>query len=1483
TSLLAPLLCGAQVELLPEHDTLDALRQRLCDSTPLGLVKLTPAHLHVLGQQLADHQEPLSPAVMVIGGEALPAATLARWQALAPHTRLINEYGPTETVVGCVVHEASGADAHAAYGRVRIGRPIDHLRIHVLDQRAQLVPIGVAGQLHVAGPQLARGYLDRPDLTAERFVPDPFAEQPGQRMYRSGDLACWHADGTLDYLGRNDEQVKLRGFRIELGEIAAALRACDGVQDAAVLLREDTPGQPRLVAYLVGDAINESTPVALREALATRLPEVMLPSAYVRLDALPLTTNGKLDRRALLAPDADALAVQTYTPPQGELQTLLATLWSELLEVEQVGCQDDFFALGGHSLLAISLIESLRQRGWQLDVPALFTHSTLLEMATQLRAGQVTVPPSRIVAGCTRITPDLLPLIELDQAEIDAIATAVNGGAANIQDIYPLAPLQAGMLFHHLANATADAYLQTSLMAFDTRDRVDRFLAALHWVVARHDILRTGLVWKELRSPVQVVWRQAPPRLHEHVFDENDDVAEALQAVLSSAGYRIDLQQAPLLHAHIAYDRTHTRWLVNLAYHHLVLDHTTLQGAMEEIDAHLSGRTHALPPPIPFRNFIFETGTKIAEAAHERFFTEMLGDVDGTTAPFGLSDVNGDGSRLRSLQLAVPSASALAIRRHARQLGISPAAIFHLAYALVLAVASGRDEVVFGSVLFGRLNGGAGADRAMGMFLNTLPLRLRRDATPLSQALRHTHARLAELVHHEHAPLALAQRCSALGASAPLFCALLNYRYNNRPDSGLHAQAGTFWEGVQGLHKRDVNNYPLTLSVNDGGDDFTLDIKLDHSVAAERVGALMLHCLAQMLQALTLRPHTPLHALPMLPAAERQALPHTASAASAPALPARCIHAAFQLQARRTPHATALICGEQMLSYRQLDQQAEQLAVTLHALGVRASTRVAIYLTRSIDMVIAWLATLKSGAAYVPLDPAYPADRLAYMLDDCRPRAVLTSAALEGQLPTCRAMHTARVLVLDAQQNDAPATSPPLALPTVSASDLAYVIYTSGSSGRPKGVMIEHRQLDNLVRWHGERFGLQTGEHCTALAGLSFDAAAWEIWPALCHGACVRLAPAAASADPSRLLAWWSAQQAQLSFLPTPLAELALQQQQWPAGLRVLLTGGDRLGAVRQALPFALVNNYGLTETAVVATSGRVDVGAGLPSIGTPIDRLRAHVLDRWGHLVPLGAMGELHLAGPSLARGYLGRPALTAERFVPDPFAAQPGQRMYRTGDLVRWTQAHTLDFLGRNDQQVQVRGVRIEPGDVEAVLRNATGVREVAVVARQNQEGNILLVAYVTGRPLAIDVVRAHAIARLPDAMVPAAYVHLDALPLTPNGKLDRNALPAPDDRAFGVQPYAPPQGPVEERLADLWRELLGVERIGRYDNFFDIGGHSLLAVQLASRVRTHLHTEMPLDRFFANPQLHELAQHVLASRLERRAQADAQTLLARAKTGA
>ncbi|WP_045761383.1 condensation domain-containing protein, partial [Xanthomonas albilineans] len=495
------------------------------------------------------------------------------------------------TVVGCAVHTTTADDAHASNGRVPIGQPIAHLRLYVLDAHGQHAPIGVAGHLHIAGPQLARGYLGRADLTAERFVPDPFAEQPGQRMYRSGDITCWRPDGTLDYLGRNDDQVKLRGFRIELGEIAAALRACAGVQDAAVVLREDNPGEPRLVAYLVGDVDGIAlSPEAMRTQLDVRLPDYMLPTAYVQLETLPLTANGKLDRKALPAPDAAAYAARAYEAPQGAIEQTIAAIWGDLLGLETIGRHDNFFALGGHSLLAVTLTERMRQQGLRADLRTLFATPTLAALAAASDAVSVNVPPNQIASDSAVITPEMLPLVTLTQEQIDSIVAIIPGGSANLQDIYPLAPLQEGIFFHHLLQRQGDAYLQPNLIAFDSRSRLDGFIDALQRVIDRHDILRTAVAWEGLAAPVQVVWRRAALVIEHLCLDEADgEVAAQLQSRFDPRHWRLDVRQAPLMRGVAAQDPTNGRWLLQLLCHHLALDHTTLEIVLEEVRCHLGG------------------------------------------------------------------------------------------------------------------------------------------------------------------------------------------------------------------------------------------------------------------------------------------------------------------------------------------------------------------------------------------------------------------------------------------------------------------------------------------------------------------------------------------------------------------------------------------------------------------------------------------------------------------------------------------------------------------------------------------------------------------------------------------------------------------------------------------------------------------------------------------------------------------------------
>ncbi|HET7866139.1 MAG TPA: amino acid adenylation domain-containing protein, partial [Burkholderiaceae bacterium] len=766
--VLMALLSGATLclpgpGLVAGQALLDVLqRRRISHAT------LTPAVLLALPEPAPGQRPRLR--TLVVAGEACSQALVQRF---APWTEsLINAYGPTEATVWASMQSCDIGHA----GPPPIGRPICNTRMHVLDAQGQPLPIGAAGEIHIAGAGLARGYLNRPDLTAERFVPDPFGPA-GSRMYRTGDLGRWRIDangeGSLEFLGRNDHQVKIRGFRIELGEIEAALLVCPGVREAVVLAREDEPGNKRLVAYLTGAGLQ---PEALRAALARSLPEHMVPAAYVLLEDLPLTPNGKLDRKALPTPEGAAFGAAQFEPPQGEIESTLAALWCELLGLKRVGRADNFFELGGYSLLAVTLIERMGSLGWQLPVRALFISPTLAELARAVDTeAAVEVPPNLIEPGSSHITPQMLPLVQLSQAEIDAVVRTVPGGAANVQDIYPLAPLQEGLLFHALLAQGGDAYVQSHLLAFDTRPRLDGFVHALQRVIARHDILRTAIVWQDLREPVQVVWRSAPLPLHES-DPQWSDAPAALQAWVDGQRAGFDLRQAPLLRGAIAHDAADKRWLLQLAYHHMVGDHTTLDLLVQEVQAHLLGEQRRLPAAVPFRNFVAQARLGVSPQQHEDFFTGMLADVTEPTAPFGLLDVRGDGSDISEALMPLPAPLAASLRAHARRLGVSAAGLFHLAYALLLARTSARTDVVFGTVLFGRMHGGEGADRALGMFINTLPLRVRLDTRGVAQAVRDTHALLARLLQHEHASLALAQRCSGVPAPAPLFSALLNYR-----------------------------------------------------------------------------------------------------------------------------------------------------------------------------------------------------------------------------------------------------------------------------------------------------------------------------------------------------------------------------------------------------------------------------------------------------------------------------------------------------------------------------------------------------------------------------------------------------------------------------------------------------------------------------------------------------------------------------------
>ncbi|WP_122689013.1 non-ribosomal peptide synthetase, partial [Pseudomonas viridiflava] len=1316
-----PALCAGATLHLPPADVGNEQLDALLDwwiAQPLQVAFLpTPVAEYAFSRDLRHP----TLRTLLIGGDRL------RQFHQDPGFAVINNYGPTEATV------VATSGRLLPDGSLDIGKPIANTRVYLLDERQQLVPLGVAGELYVAGDSVARGYLNRPEMTAERFLRDPFRKNPEARMYRTGDLARWNADGTLEYLGRNDDQVKIRGVRIELGEIEAQLSQLPGIEEALVLAREDEPGQPRLAAYFIERDGSLSTPVSeLRAALLALLPGYMVPSAFVRLDAWPLTANGKVDRRALPVPDREALPGRDYEAPQGALETAVAEIWSSLLHVERVGRHDHFFELGGHSLLAVNLIAQMRRQGLDADIRTLFAQPTLAALAAAIGNSQQTqVPANLIEPGCLRITPDLLPLVALEQADIDLIVASVPGGVANVQDIYPLGPLQAGIFYHHLSAGGDDPYQLQARFAFADRSRLDAFCIALQQVIARNDVLRTSLCWEGLETPVQVVWRQATLPLIEVALE---DLAYAEP---------LGLERAPLLRLVHSDDPANRRIVAVLLFHHLIMDHMALELLSHELQAVLLDQEAQLPAPVPYRNYIAQTLQGQGDQGHELFFREQLGDLDEPTLPYGQgwlpgAEVPGEARQPMTADLSRK------VRDQARVLGVSAASLMHLAWAQVLGQLSGRDKVVFGTVLLGRLQGGEGVERTLGVFINTLPLRIDLAGQSAQEAVLQAHRRLSGLLAHEHAPLALAQRCSALPAGAPLFSALLNYRHSAAPQTA-DATASEAWQGIELLEADERSNYPLTLSVDDLGEGFDLTALTSSGIDARRICAYMVCAVEALVQTLAQTPRLSLDTLDLLPAAERIELLDGFNARRSEPDSEFTIHQRIEQQAAMAPDAVAAQVGDQRLSYGELNRRANALAHHLIGLGVCPDDRVAVMACRGLNTLVGLLAVLKAGAGYVPVDPGHPDERVGYLLQDSAPVVVLTQAALLERLPPL----AVPVVALDRADWPMREDNPQVAHLTVD--HLAYVIYTSGSTGLPKGVMVEHRTLNNLVDWHCQAFDLHAGSHTASVAGFGFDAMAWEVWPALCAGATLHVPPAGIGNEQlDALLDWWIAQPLQVAFLPTPVAEYAFSRELRHPTLRTLLIGGDRLRQFPRDPGFTVINNYGPTETTVVASSGEMSPG-GVLHIGKPVSHARLYVLDARYQPVPLGVPGELYIGGDGVARGYLNRPDMTAERFLDDPFSDQPKARMYRSGDLVRWLADGTLEYLGRNDDQVKIRGVRIELGEIEQQLASYPGIGEAVVVARQMEEGGLRLVAYYTCLDAQLDAtaLRAHLTGHLPEYM--------------------------------------------------------------------------------------------------------------------------------------
>ncbi len=1392
--------------------------------------------------------------VITAGEQLRITPALAHLFASLPTARLCNEYGPAECHV--VSSYLLTGEPPAWPALPPIGRPIDNTELYVLDTHMQLVPIGVAGELFIGGHGLARGYLSRPDLTAGRFVPHPYSNQPGARLYRTGDLASYRSDGSLDFLGRTDSQVKIRGYRVEPGEIETLLRRYPAVQQAVVLARVDASNEKRLVAYIVPlSSIPAPTGSQLRQYLHAHLPDYMLPAHFVTLDALPITANGKLNRRALPLPEpldtaSDEWDNESFSP----LEAVLGTIWSTVLGNVHVGLHDNFFEVGGHSLLATQVLSRIRST-FHVDLPVrvLFETPTIAQLAPRIAAarwaesGDQDLP----VQPMPREPHTLLPLSFAQQR------------------LWFLDQLAPGNPFYTMP----EAWLLEGALCL----RV--LVQSLHALVQRHEALRTRFLATHGRPAqlIEPVWHVSLPVVDLTGLSSEAQALNIERVRAEQAGMTFDLSSGPPVHACLLRRSDHTHLLL-LTVHHIIADGWSLGILLRELAAYyqaaLAGVSPALPAlPIQYADYALWQRSEAYTASVARqlsYWTQQLANAPTVLAlPTDHPRPAVQSFHGASHTFTLSSDLTRALKDLSRREGVTLFMTLLAVFAILLARSSGQDDLLIGTPIANRTH--EALEGLIGFFVNMLVLRTDLSGDPSFQNVL-THVRDVALNAYAHQDLPFEQLVDALQLERdlsrnPLFQVTCQLQHSTSETIDLPGvQLSPLEMGS------DTTRFDLSLFLAEEADNLSGLLEYNTDLFEPTTIAGMCEHYLCLLEGIVAHPEQRVSALPLLSDSERSQLLVTWNATTTSYPQGTCVHMLVEAQVERTPDAIALMCGDALLTYDELNRRANQLAFALRERGIGTESLVAVCMDRTPTMVICLLAILKTGAAYLPLDPTYPAERLAFMLADARVPLVLTTTALSHILGLADT-HASERLVLDSEPGQtllaghSSTNCPSISLPDTR----AYVIYTSGSTGQPKGVQITQRGLTNLVCWHQHAFALTSHDRTSHLAGLSFDAAVWELWPSLATGATLCLVDEEIRTSSLHLRDWLVAQQITLSFLPTPLAEQLLDVD-WPdnTALHTLLTGGDLLHhASSPTLPFVLVNNYGPTEHTVVTTSGLVTAAhQGIPSIGRPIANTRVYLLDTYLQPVPIGAPGNLYVGGHGLARGYLHRPDLTAERFLPDPFSNQPGARLYKTGDQARYRSDGSLDFLGRTDSQVKIRGYRVEPGEIETLLRRYPAVQQAVVLARVDASNEKRLVAYIvplssipapTGSQL-----RQYLHAHLPDYMLPAHFVTLDALPITANGKLNRRALPLPEPLDTAPDGWDNEGfSPLEAVLGTIWSTVLGNVHVGLHDNFFEVGGHSLLATQVLSRIRSTFHVDLPVRVLFETPTIAQLAPHIAAAR--------------------
>ncbi|HLL46785.1 MAG TPA: amino acid adenylation domain-containing protein, partial [Longimicrobiaceae bacterium] len=1362
---------------------------------------------------------------LLAGGDVVPVAPVEKVRKRFPALRLINGYGPTEnTTFTCCYTVPPEWDG----GPLPIGVPIAGTRVYVLDEALRLVPEGVPGELYAGGDGVARGYLGRPAATAERFLPDPFAGGAGARMYRTGDRARWRPDGALEFLGRLDGQVKIRGFRIHPGEVEETLRRCPGVRECAVAVREDVPGEKRLVAYVAGDAATDG----LRAHLRDSLPEYMVPGSFVAIDRLPLTLNGKLDRRALPAP-GPAAAGERDSAPRTPAEEVLAGIWMEVLRLETVGVEESFFELGGHSLLAMRVLSRVREVfGVELPVHALFERGTVAAVAERVeqlrRAGRPVLAPVAPVARVERT------------------------------DAAPLSFAQERLWFVHQLEGVGALYnIPVARRLCGVLD-VEALERALGEVVRRQDALRTRFREAEGALVQDVVpWESfVLPRVDLTALGDAERESEVARRAAEDAARPFDLAAGPLFRASLLRLRAEEHVLL-LCVHHVVSDGWSMEVLFRELSAlygaHREGREPSLPePPVRYADYaVWQRENHSGEALERQlaYWRERLaGAPELLELPTDHPRPAVQTHRGARERIELPGGLVERLRTLGRSEGATLYMVLLGAFQVLLSRYSGSEDVVVGTPVAGRMR--RELEELVGCFANTLVLRTDLGGDPaFRDVLRRVREATLGAYEHQDVPferLVAVLRPERSLSHSPLFQVTFTLQEAGAGDGSL---AGLRVEEVE--TEARVAKFDLLLAMEAAPRGLRCGLTYATDLFERGTIVRMLGHLERVLEQAARDADVRLSGLRLMGDAERARLVEEWSRRGAEFPPDRCVHQRFEARALEQPDSPALTFGGATLTYRELNERANLLAHRLRARGVAPETRVGIALERSAELVAAILAVLKAGAAYVPLDPAYPQERIAFVLEDAGIGVLVTTSDLLPRLPACEGA----ALCIDSAEETIPPASGTNPDVQVGPDALAYVIYTSGSTGRPKGVQVTHANVVRLFDATDAWFGFGADDVWTLFHSCAFDFSVWEIWGALLYGGRLVVVPFLTSRSPEdfhRLLVEEGVtvlSQTPSAFRQQVQADLASGAEPSALRLRHVVFGGEALDP-QSLLPWVerhgdeqprLVNMYGITETTVHVTYRRItrpDLDRAGSPIGVPIPDLSLYVLDARLEPVPHGVPGEIFVGGAGVARGYLNRPELTAERFIRDPFSADPAARLYRTGDLARRRANGELEYLGRADQQVKVRGFRIETGEIEAVLTSHPEVADAVVVVREDGAGERRLVAYAVAAPGVGGATPAELRTRLaeslPDYMVPAAFVLLDRLPLTENGKLDRRALPPPEEAAVAAEGYAAPRSRGEEELVQVWREVLGVERVGIDDNYFSLGGDSIRSVRLVAAAR-------------------------------------------------